>query len=81
MADERRDDGRADESRLRRRLRFVSGIVILGLVVLLVVVDTFGRLLVDRDFRVSDLFLGTLTGALLLLLGIEGITRLPGGRS
>lgn len=70
-----------DEARLRRRLRFISGIVILSLLSLLVIVDTFGRLLVRSDFRVSDLFLGTLSGVLLLLLGIEGFTRLPGGRS
>jgi hypothetical protein len=41
-------------------------------------VDTLGRLLLDPNFHASELFLGTLIGALLLLLGIEGVTRLPG---
>lgn len=48
------------------------------MIVLLVVVDTLGRLLVDPNFHASELFLGTLIGALLLLLGIEGVSRLPG---
>lgn len=48
------------------------------MIVLLVVVDTLGRLLVDPGFHASELFLGTLIGALLLLLGIEGVSRLPG---
>lgn len=52
----------------------------LGLVVLLVVVDSLGRLFIRPDFHVSELFLGTLVGAVLVLAGIEGITRLPGGR-
>ncbi len=48
------------------------------MIVLLVVVDTLGRLFIDPSFRASELFLGTLIGALLLLLGVEGISRLPG---
>ena len=81
MADEhdRPTNGHAEE-RLRRRLRFIAGIVILALVALLVIVDSFGRLLVDRDFHVSELIVGSLIGALLGVLGIEGLSRLPGGK-
>lgn len=69
------------EERLLRRLRLITIFVILLMVVLLVVVDTLGRLFVDRDFHASELFLGTLIGALLLLLGIEGASRLlPGAK-
>lgn len=66
------------EERLLRRLRLIAGGVILTMIVLIVVVDTLGRLLVDPSFHASELFLGTLIGALLLLLGIEGVSRLPG---
>jgi hypothetical protein len=66
------------EERLLRRLRLIAGGVILVMIVLLVTVDTLGRLYVDPNFHASELFLGTLIGALLLLLGIEGVARLPG---
>ena len=68
------------EERLLRRLRLIAGAVILTMIVLLVTVDTLGRLLLDPTFHASELFLGTLIGALLLLLGIEGVSRLPGGK-
>lgn len=69
------------EDRLLRRLRVIAGIVILVMIVLLVTADTLGRLLVSPDFHASELILGTLIGALLLLLGIEAVNRLPGSRS
>lgn len=75
--DERSGVGRADEGRLRARLRLVAGVVILGCIVLLVVVDTFGRLFVRPDFHVGDVFFGSLLGALLLVIGVEGAARLP----
>lgn len=65
---------------MRRRLRFVGGIVTLGLVTLLVLVDSLGRLLVRPDFHVSELIFGTLSGTFVAILGLEGITRLPGGK-
>jgi hypothetical protein len=79
-SDERDGKGQRDlvEERLLRRLRVISGAVILVMIGLLVVVDTLGRLLINPDFHASELFLGTLIGALLLLLGVEGINRLPG---
>ena len=79
--DERGGDPAIDvtEERLLSRLRRISVGVILLMVVLLVVVDTIGRLLVP-GFHASELFFGTLVGALLMLLGIEGITKLPGLR-
>lgn len=67
-----------DERRVLQRLRVVSGAVILGLIVLLVVVDSLGRLFVRPDFRVGELFLGSLIGALLLLVGIDVASRFPG---
>lgn len=77
--DDRRPVAQRDtEEVLLRRLRLIAGAVILVMIVLLVVVDTLGRLYVDPTFRASELFLGTLIGALLLLLGIEGVSRLPG---
>jgi hypothetical protein len=81
MAGDELSDGKPrdpTEERLLRRLRFVSGFVILAMIVLLIVVDTLGRLFVDPNFHIDELALGTLIGALLLLLGIEGINRLPG---
>jgi uncharacterized sodium:solute symporter family permease YidK len=66
------------EERLRRRLRIVAAAVILVMVILIPLVDTFGRLFLDPTFRASELLYGTLMGALLLLLGLEGISLLPG---
>jgi hypothetical protein len=66
------------EERLLRRLRLIAGGVILTMIALLVMVDTLGRLFVDPSFHASELILGTLIGALLLLLGIEGVSRIPG---
>ena len=78
MTDERPGvGGNDDERRLRARLRLVSGLVILGCIVVLVLVDSLGRLLYRPDFHVGDIFLGTLVGALLLILGIEGAARFP----
>ena len=66
------------EERLLRRLRLIAGGVILTMIALLVMVDTLGRLFIDPNFHASELILGTLIGALLLLLGIEGVSRIPG---
>ena len=67
-----------DEKRVLHRLRVVSGSVILGLIALLVIADTAGRLFIDPSFRVGELFLGSLIGALMLLVGIDVAARLPG---
>lgn len=64
------------DDRQIRRLRVIGGVVTLALMTLLVVVDTFGRLYVDRDFRVSDTIFFILSGVFLTLLGIEGAARL-----
>lgn len=66
------------EERLLRRLRLIAIGVILTMIVLVVTVDTFGRLFIDPAFHASELFLGTLIGAMTLLLGVEGVTRIPG---
>lgn len=77
------DEPRSDptEDRLLRRLRVIAGVVILTMIALLVVADNLGRLFIDPNFRASELILGTLIGALLLLLGIEAVNRLPGTRT
>lgn len=69
------------EDRLLRKLRVIAGGVILTMVVLLVGADTLGRLFISPDFHASELILGTLIGALMLLLGIEGLNRLPGTKN
>lgn len=66
------------EERLLRRLRLIAIGVILSMIVLLVTVDTLGRLFVDPQFHASELFLGTLVGAMIPLLGVIGVTSLPG---
>lgn len=38
--------------------------------------DTLGRLLIDPNFHVSEILFGSLIGAWLGLLGIEGLSRL-----
>lgn len=78
MADDLQPKDPATEG-LERRLRVIAVGIMLLMVVLLVIVDTFGRLL-NPDFRVSELFFGTLVSAILMLLGIAGINRLPGLR-
>ncbi len=77
MAGDNPSGGGQREGRDRSRLRVIAGAVILGCVVFLVVVDTLGRLYVDKDFHVGDVFIGSLLGALLLLLGVEVSSRLP----
>lgn len=67
-----------DEERLLRRLRVIAGGVILSLIFFLVVVDSLGRLFIDPTFRVGEIFLGSLLGALMLLIGIDVAARLPG---
>lgn len=65
------------QDRLVSRLRLVTVRVILFLVVLTVVTDDFGRLFVNPNFHASELILGTLFGALLPILGVVGLTKLP----
>lgn len=59
------------------RLRLTAGAVVLILIIVVVLTDLFGRLFVDEQFRVSDMMLGTLMGALLLLVGIDVSKRWP----
>ena len=59
------------------RLRLLAGIVVLLLIAVVVLADIFGRLLVDDQFRISDLMLGTLLGALLYIIGIDVSRRWP----
>lgn len=70
-----------DEERLLRRLRVIAGGVILSLIFFLVVVDSLGRLFIDPTFRVGEIFLGSLLGALMLLVGIDVAARWPGRKN
>jgi Fe2+ transport system protein B len=65
------------EDVLLRRLRAIAVIVILLMIVFYSVGDVIGRLFIDPAFHISDVALGTLIGALLILLGLESVTRLP----
>ena len=69
--------GAAEEERLRARLRIVAGAVVVVLIVVLTIVDVLGRLLVNPNFHVDPVMFGSLLGALLLLVGVEGAARLP----
>jgi len=68
------------EEKLLRRLRLIAGIVVLAMIVLQVLVDNLGKLLIDPNFHASELILGTLVGTLIILLGIETVSRFPGGK-
>lgn len=57
------------ESRLRRRLRVISGFTFLVLLVVLVGADTFGQ---AAGLHASEFIFGSLLGALLLIAGVEG---------
>lgn len=72
---------RERERELLHRLRGTAAITVLALLVLLVISDVFGRLFLDRDFHVSEVIFGTLAGALLILLGIEGAARILNGNN
>jgi hypothetical protein len=71
-----------DEKRLLLYLQIGCAIIFALLIVFMVVVDTLGRLYVDKDFHVSDVFLLAAIGA---LAGFAGITvlKLPsiGGKT
>lgn len=77
MAGDERPPDPATVDSLTKRLRIVVAVVFSSLIVLLVVFDNVGRLLIDPSFRTSDFIFGTLIGALLLLLGVETLVRLP----
>lgn len=70
--------GTSSEERLRRRFRIASFIVILGLLVLTVTADTFGRLFIDPNFHASDVAVLSLIGAVLGYAGIEALSLMQG---
>jgi hypothetical protein len=77
----RNDPRQPDEGRLLRKLRIVCGVTMLALLAFLIIVDAIGRLFVDPGFHIDDIMVGSLLGALLLVLGVSGVVgfRLPGG--
>jgi len=62
------------ETAVLRKLRLWAGVVVLALVAFVVIADTLGSFL-NADFRVNDIFLPTLVGALLALIGIAGLVK------
>ena len=73
--DERLDDpSRTDpaEERLRTNLRYISAGVVLLLIVVLALVDAFGK---PAGLQVSEVMFSGLLGALVVLLGLEGAAR------
>ncbi len=65
-----RDDG------LLARLRLIAGVVILAMVVLVVVSGIIGRFLFGQAFPADSLVdLGTLIGALVVLVGVDVPSR------
>ena len=57
-------------------LRLLAIKVFLGLSVLLIAADVFGRLFKDSTFHADPVVAGLVFGTLLSLLGLEGIQRL-----
>jgi len=70
----------SEEERLLRTWRLVAIATATGLIAFTAIIDSLGRLFVDPTFHVSEILFGSLIGAWLGLLGIEGLTRLRGGR-
>lgn len=62
------------EERLLFRVRVVSAVIIVVLIVIIVLGPAFAP-----AYRTSEIVFASLLGALLILLGVEGITRLPFG--
>jgi uncharacterized membrane protein len=72
--------GNGDE-RLLRRVRVAAAVLVSISVVFLVAADVLGRLFIRPDFHASEVMLATMVGALIALLGLEGIARLGKGGS
>lgn len=72
VADDKPEGSDPLETGLRRRLRVISGCTFLGLLVLLVLADTFGQ---SSGLHASEFIFGSLLGALLLVIGVEGGLR------
>jgi hypothetical protein len=68
---------RAIEAALLGRLRSIAIVVILVCIFLTAAIDPLGRLFVDPSFHASEVFLGTLVGALVVLLGLQTLPRFP----
>ena len=68
------DDKPSDplEERLRRRLRAISALTFLALIVVLALADTFGG---NSDLHAEPFIFGSLVGAFLLVIGVEAGAR------
>ena len=61
-----------------RRLRLVVGVVLTTIITFMLLADAVaGSLGIRADYRVEPVILGTLIGALLLVIGIEVGSRWP----
>lgn len=68
----------SDETRLLSRFRVVSIFSILLAIVVYVAGEIFQLPFLRTSFHVEPTVLGILVGALIVLLGIETIARIPG---
>lgn len=75
-----RRQGDTDDDELDA-LRALAVKVFIGLSVLVVVMDSTGRLFRDPAFKVDPVVMGLVFGTLLALLGLEAANRLMGGKS
>ncbi|MEA2678045.1 MAG: hypothetical protein QOJ81_2186 [Chloroflexota bacterium] len=66
------------EAELLSRFRLVCIAAILAAVVIYVLAGIFELPFLRPTFQLDNATLGVLIGALLLLLGIEGLSRIPG---
>lgn len=79
--DESRPRRRLDDTtdKLNKRLRALTAVVSLVLIVVLSLLDVVIRAFIDPNFRISDFVFGTLAGVLLLSMGLSALNRLPFG--
>ena len=67
-----------DETRLVSRFRRATAGVVLGVIVVYIAGGIFQLPFLRSEFTVEPTVLGILIGALLLLLGVEVLNRIPG---
>jgi hypothetical protein len=66
------------EANLLSRFRIVTAVAILGAILVYIAGEIFELPFLRTTFHVEPTILGILIGALCLLLGVEGISRIPG---
>ena len=77
---QRQEREEREETEELGKLRALSIRVFLGLSVAEVALDALGRLFRDPAFRIDPIVFGLVFGTLLALLGLEGASKLLGGK-